>query len=1116
MHEMNIKEINILLVEDDPGDCRLVKLHLSRTDDQPASIKVSTAGSLAEAIKAVGSACYDMVLLDLNLPDSRGIETIRTLLAANSSVPIIVLTGLSDDETGLQAISEGAEDYLVKGQSLQHMLVRSIRYAIERRHVRFRLDKSEEKYANLTENLNQIVYSSDPETLTAKYVNRAVEEICGYSKQAWLSDPSLWENTIYPDDRERVFSEFKKLRKETKDGVVEYRIVRKDGNIRRIEDNVNWEKNEKGEVVSINGIMSDVTERKQAEGRQKLTSQILNLLNNSGGKNSTILGILLLVKEFTGFDAVGIRLKEGEDFPYYETSGFSADFVQAEKHICARDAEGALIRSPEGNVCLGCMCGAVIGRCDGDTSPFFTEAGSFWTNSTTKFFGSVSKEKLPPFVRGRCHAAGYESIALIPLCCDKEIIGLIQLNSKCKGMLTEEIVRFFEEIGASIGIALGRKRANDQLQEKQKFLEAVLSNIHDGIVACDSNGKVTFVNHAAFEFHGLPSESTSLDQWAEHRDAYLSDGQTMMRKEDNPLYRALKGEQVRNMEMVISPKQGKPRTLLANGQPLIDGNGQKIGAVVATHDFTAYNNAVQALRESEQRLRLHFQQTALGVIEWDMESKVAKWNPAASQIFGYSGSEAIGCHASLVVPPHASEQFDSVWKELFQHHASVQSTIPNVTKDGRTIFCEWYNTSLADADGKVVGVASFIKDITEHNKAEIMLRESEERYRRITNTVTDYIYTVHYGDGLPVGAVHSESCVAVTGYTSKEFNADPYLWHDMIYPDDHEAVYEQISRCIAEENIKDIEHRIIRKDGAVRWIRSTMVRHLNASGQLLSYDGLLKDITDYKDIELKKQAAEMANQAKSEFLANMSHELRTPLHAILSFSGFGIKKYANAGPEKLLDYFTRIRQSGKGLLGLVNDLLDLAKLESNKMPFTFVPTGLDALIKSIVDELSSLMSERNLEVQYENNAFLEEIVFDAERMRQVFRNLLANAIKFSPVNSSINVTVARMNDLVRFSVADQGVGIPKDELEAVFDKFVQSSKTKTGAGGTGLGLSICREIVLAHKGRIWAENRPEGGAVFLFEIPLDLEPANKEQLAAIGADFAEKSQAALQSQNTNV
>ena len=257
------------------------------------------------------------------------------------------------------------------------------------------------------------------------------------------------------------------------------------------------------------------------------------------------------------------------------------------------------------------------------------------------------------------------------------------------------------------------------------------------------------------------------------------------------------------------------------------------------------------------------------------------------------------------------------------------------------------------------------------------------------------------------------------------------------------------------------------------------------------------------DLIRAKEAAEASNRAKSEFLANMSHELRTPLHGVLSFAGIGIKKYATARPEAVLGYFEKIRQSGTVLLDLVNDLLDLAKLESGKTDFDFRPTDLARSVSGVVDEFGPLVSGRDLTVRYAEPGLDARPDVDAARFKQVIRNLLANAVKFSPERGIIEVRLRRREGSILFSVADQGPGIPEEELEAVFDKFVQSSKTKTGAGGTGLGLAICREIVAAHDGRIWAENRAQGGATFFVEISAGDDPPGPlgQELGDVVADL---------------
>ncbi|MDP2862082.1 MAG: PAS domain S-box protein [Desulfobacterales bacterium] len=364
------------------------------------------------------------------------------------------------------------------------ILVSIISPILENTWLNIRMRQAEEKYRSIFENSTEGIYQTTPEGqfITA---NTAMATMLGYdSPEELISTVTDIAGQVYvnPEDQTKIRQI---IENNGQAKSYETQFYRKDGSVTWVSMSTHAVCDKKGELLNYDGIVEDISERKRAERQQVLTSRILETLNRSNDIQKLIDDILHLLKESTGIEAVGIRLREGEDYPYYVTNGFSDHFVEAENYLCALDDAGEIIRDSKGNPYLECMCGNILcGRTD-PSKPFFTEGGSFWTNSTTKHLAEKSEKEYQCRIRNRCNGEGYESVALIPLQSGSETIGLLQFNDSRRNLFTLDMIRFLEGIGASIGIVVTRRRSAKALQESEQRFMNVLYSSPDAVLLID-------------------------------------------------------------------------------------------------------------------------------------------------------------------------------------------------------------------------------------------------------------------------------------------------------------------------------------------------------------------------------------------------------------------------------------------------------------------------------------------------------------------------------------------------------------------------------------------------------------------------------------------------------
>ncbi|MEI7434512.1 MAG: PAS domain S-box protein [Methanomicrobiales archaeon] len=347
-------------------------------------------------------------------------------------------------------------------------------------------------------------------------------------------------------------------------------------------------------------IFEDITDRIRKEKRQALTLTLLQILNDYSSEEDSIKQILHAIKESTGIEAVGIRLENGEDYPYYETNGFPDTFVESERSLCGRDSSGNVKRDSNGKVILECMCGNIIcGRTDPQYQ-FFTTGGSFWSNCTTELLASTTDQERQATTRNRCNGEGYESVALIPLRSDKKIIGLLQLNDHQKNIFSLERIQFFEGLGNTIGIALHRKRTVQELISAQNYLKEAhkIAKIGtwDWLMEKDTVTWSEELSNIAGRDPSLPAPS-----FAEHPRFHTPAGWDLLEK---AVSRAVNTGEPYNLELEMIRSDGRIMWTYATGSVRRDNKGKVIGLHGMVQDISEIKQAEEAFRLANKKLNI--------------------------------------------------------------------------------------------------------------------------------------------------------------------------------------------------------------------------------------------------------------------------------------------------------------------------------------------------------------------------------------------------------------------------------------------------------------------------------------------------------------------------------
>jgi len=603
---------------------------------------------------------------------------------------------------------------------------------------------------------------------------------------------------------------------------------------------------------------------------------------------------------------------------------------------------------------------------------------------------------------------------------------------------------------------------------------AVLDNLPVGIFIVAADGRQLYANATAKEILGREAEpGSTAEQRASFFRAYVSGTTKPYPPDQLPSMRALRGEHVRVMDLEV---HGPERTIIVDvaAAPIVDGAGTIVGAVSTFHDVTAVAQAERAYRELVERV-------PVGVYSVTPDGEFLLANPAVRTMLGYASEEALA--EGNLERDHVDRKQRLVFKHILEERGEIRAFESTWRRrDGNIIHVSQNATVTRDESGRIVSYEGIVEDITERKRAQEEVRETRERYRQLVENANDIIYRC---DARGHFTYVNPTVRKVLGYSEEELLGKHFT--ELVAPD-HRGIVEAFYRLQFQTKTPNTyyEFPVLAKSGDVLWMGQN-VQAIVTGQWILGFQAVTRDVSERKRMEMElaqaRDAALASARLKAEFLANMSHEIRTPMNGVIGMADILLGTRLSAEQRECA---LTIRSSAAALLTLVDDILDLSKIEAGKLTIKTADFDLDELIDGITD----IFAERATAKGVKFRAVIYPDVHrhlhgDAMRLRQVLLNLVGNAVKFTEVGE-VNLSIMREKESgenadLWFLVNDTGIGIEAADQERLFNPFVQADGSTTRKyGGTGLGLAISKQLVDMMGGRIGVASSPGEGSTFWF------------------------------------
>jgi PAS domain S-box-containing protein len=1023
--------LTVLIIDDSPEDRQAYRRYLLQDREHSYTILEEESGEAALVLCRQFQP--DGILLDFLLPDLDGLEFMAQLKQQTQGImpAVIMLTGYGNEAVAVQAMKSGVQDYLVKGQTTAEHLRSTIHSAIKNAQLRQELQSSEERFRTSVENMLDCfgIYSA---------IRNEKGEIVDFCI----------------DYVNAAACEFNRMSKE------EQQSKRLCTILPSLRESALFDE------------CCQVVETGQPLTKESLTYTFCNRKQQ-------------LIK------AVDIRITKMED-------GFVASWrdvtekkqaeerLQESQHFIERIAE-----TTPGILYVYDLLEARNIYLNGQVIQLLGYTPQQVQDMGTEFLANVMHpDDLARFLAAfkRFDAAKDGDIL-------ENEYRMRHANGEWRWFCSRDTVFTRNDDGSSgqiVGTTFDiteRKQMEEQLRLSNERFQLAAAAVNCLIYDWDIEKNTVDITEGITRVLGYSLEETqATHQW--WREQIHPEDKERLGK----YFRAMSANQNHYaVEYRTRHKDQQYRYVLDQGVIKRDANGQAVRAVGSTMDISDRKHAEAALRQSEAKFRRIVESNIVGIYFGDFSGRIYEANDAFLEMLGYTHEElaaGIICWNSLTPPEYQGLDQQKV-QDLRTYRVCTPFEKEYFRKDGTRIpiLLGIARIEGAEEDGNCV---CFVLDLTQRKLAEVALRQSEERYRYLSDAMPQLVWTCNANGEYE--HVNQRWC-EFTGQSIEQ--ALGFGWTKVLHPEDIQPAIQTWTEALQMGELYEHEMRYQRFDGIYRWHLARGLPIKDEQGCVMKWFGTSTDIDDRKQVEAERHLllqleqtaraeAEAANRTKDDFVAMVSHDLRSPLNAILGWAK--LLRTRQLAPENITRALETIESNAKSQAKLLEDLLDMSRIIRGKLQLEITQVNLGATIGVAIETVYPSANAKNIRLESILDRSTPAISGDINRLLQVLGNILSNAIKFTPPGGRIEVrlsTYPESNfDSALIQVSDTGIGISPEFLPYIFERYHQGNSTHK-QGGLGLGLAIARHLIELHGGTIQASSPGVGqGATFTMKLPL--------------------------------